>query len=157
MLDTPDTVAPPSRLQYSIRSLLIATAVVAAAVAAVVAEPTWQSCVALEFLGVFSASITIIAACKSRGAFRVCWIAAALPLTGGAAIYFVYGCLAGLSSMMMEPGETLVMICGGLRVALPVLWCLSLANGLLCGLVYRASWPGRSAGSVGCAESNGGP
>jgi hypothetical protein len=140
MLATP---SPPAGFQFSIRLLLTATAAIAAAIAAVVAEPTWQSCLALEFLGVFFASIAVIAAFKSHGTLRVFWIAAAVPATGGAATYFVYGCLAGASSMMMEPGDTLMMVVGGVRIALPVLWCMSLANGLLCGLVSWAVWPGR--------------
>ena len=73
-----------------------------------------------------------------------------MPAAGGAATYFLYGCLAGASSMMMEPGDKLVMVVGGLRLALPVLWCLSLANGLFCGLVYWAVWPARgTAAAIG--------
>jgi hypothetical protein len=132
----------PSRFQFSIRLLLIVTAAVAAAVGAVVAEPSWQSCLALEFVAVLFASIAVVAAFKSKGVFRVFWVAAAVPTSAATGTYFVYGCLATASSMMIDPAEALVMATSGLRVALPVLWCLSLANGLLCGLVYRAVWSG---------------
>jgi hypothetical protein len=142
MSNTPDPSASSFRAQFSIRLMLIATAAIAAAVAAASAEVSWQSCLALEFLGLLFASIAVIAAVKSRGALRVFWIAAAVPAGGGAAIYFFYACLAGASSMMTDPDETLVMVAGGVRIALPVLWCLSLANGLLCGLIYGVIWPG---------------
>ncbi|HWB13511.1 MAG TPA: hypothetical protein VG826_30075 [Pirellulales bacterium] len=131
----------PSRFQFSIRLLLVVTAAIAAAVAAVAAEPAWQSCLALEFLAMLFASIAVIAATKSHGAFRVFWIAVAVPASGGAATYFVYGCLAGASAMMLDPGDALVMVLGGVRVALPAIWCLSLANGFVCGLVCWAVWP----------------
>jgi len=121
MLDTPPIPHSSSCFQFSIRQLLIATAAIAAALAAASAEASWQSCLALEFLGILFASIAIIAAFKSHGAFRVFWIAAAVPASGGAAVYLVYGCIAGMSSIMMAPDETLVMILGGLRLALPVL------------------------------------
>ncbi|HEV3340673.1 MAG TPA: hypothetical protein VG125_09960 [Pirellulales bacterium] len=91
-----DAADMPSRFQFSIRLLLIATAVIAAAVAAVAAEPTWQSCLALEFLSLVFASIAILAAFKSQGSLRVFWVAAAVPAGGGAATFFVYGCIAGL-------------------------------------------------------------
>ncbi|HVX15507.1 MAG TPA: hypothetical protein VHC22_30245 [Pirellulales bacterium] len=129
--------------QFSIRLLLIATAAIGAAVAAVAAETSWKSCLALEFLGILFASIAILAACKSHGALRVFWIAATVPATGGAAIYFFYGCVAGGSSMLTEPADTLVMILGGLRIALPVIWCLSLANGVACALVWSAIRSGK--------------
>jgi hypothetical protein len=32
------------------------------------------------------------------------------------------------------------MVTSGLRVALPVLWSVALANGVVCSLVYRAVW-----------------
>jgi hypothetical protein len=130
----------PPRFQFSIRLMLVATAAIAAAVGAALPEPSWQSCLALEFLAFFFASIGVMAAFKSRGAFRVFWIAATTPASGGAAVYFFYGCLAGASSIMTEPAETLVMVTGGMRVALPVLWCFSLANGALCGLIYCLIW-----------------
>ena len=144
MLDTPRA---PCGFQFSIRLLLLATAAIAAAVAAASAEPSWQSCIALEFLAVLFASVAVMAACRSRGAFRVFWIAAAVPASGAAATYFIYGCIAGMSSMMMDPDETLVMILGGLRLALPVVWCISLANGALCSIVYAMVWAAKT-GSV---------
>jgi hypothetical protein len=134
-------VTKPSHFQFSLRVMFVATAATAAAIAAALPEPSWQSCLALEFLAFFFASIGVMAAFKSRGAFRVFWIAATTPASGGAAVYFFYGCLAGLSSIMTEPGETLVMVTGGMRVALPVLWCFSLANGFLCCLLYWLLWP----------------
>jgi hypothetical protein len=66
---------------------------------------------------------------------RVFWGGAAVPAAGAAATYFVYACLA-CASAMIEPAEALVMVASGVRVSLPVIWCLSLANGLLCALVY---------------------
>ena len=132
---------PRGGFQFSIRLMLIATAAIAAAIAAVLAEPSWQSCLALEFLGFFFASIAIVAAIKSRGALRVFWAAAAVPAAGGTAPSFIYGLLAAsTASSFADPDEAFMMITSGLRLTFPVLWCFCLANGLLCGLIYELLW-----------------
>src|SRR5581483_6454480 len=132
---------PGDRFQFSIRLLLITTAAVAAAVAAVAAEPSWQSCLALLFLGFFFASIAVVAAFKSRGALRVFWAAAAVPAAGGTAPSFIYGLLAAsTASSFTEPDNAFMMITSGLRLTFPLLWCFCLANGFLCGLIYWLLW-----------------
>jgi hypothetical protein len=130
-------------VQFSIRLLLMATAAIAAVLAAAKPKPTWQSCLAMESLAVFFASIAVMAVVKCRGGLRVFWIAAATPASIAAVTYFIYACIAGMSSMMMDSSETLLMIAGGTRFSLPVIWCVSLANGMICWAVWAMVWMGK--------------
>ena len=134
----------PGRIQFSIRLLLLATAAIAAAFAAASPEPTWQSCVALEFLAIVFASIAVTAALKSRGGARVFWFAAAAPALGAATTHLVFACIATASASFTEPEDSLLMVASGLRVSLPVIWCLSLANGFVCCLVHGLAWPSKT-------------
>lgn len=65
--------------QFSIRLLLVATACIALAVAAISAKPSWPSMFALELLSVGFATISIDAAIGTTGKVRSFWIGVSVP------------------------------------------------------------------------------
>lgn len=134
-------------LQFSVRSLMVATAAVAAAVAALVAEPSWASLAAMLELSTLFAALAVVFGVRSNGRAKVFWIGAAVP-AGLAAIYACWqlgGVVYGWIDFQMLHEKPNHIHVGSARIGLTVLWCLAPINGLLCVVIHWLIWPKKPA------------
>lgn len=119
--------------QFSIRTMLVATAAVAAAMAAYRAEHTWQGRLAINGLTVLSATLAILAAIQTSGKLRAFWVGSALVLIITAARAFEELDELGwfLSGAPNLQSETIAWM----------FWCAAPVNGLLAALLHWLIWP----------------
>jgi hypothetical protein len=130
----------PNRLQFSIVSIFVATTAAASAIAAVVAEPSWLSLLALYCVNTIFAVTAVISATETEGKLKIFWIGVTLALAPslvmqGVSIGWVLphqgfaSTYAGLEKMAASSAN-------GVRFTLAAIWCLSIPNGLLAVLIY---------------------
>jgi hypothetical protein len=132
----------PVRFQFSIRHILVATAVVASAVGACATRQDFVAAVALNLVAALLCSLAIVAVVMTTGKVRTFWIGAAIPAFAGV----VYAALVfgskpigfGLDYVLVSSGPTL-------RGGLPPVWGLALVNGLLCVVLHGVIWPRRQS------------
>jgi hypothetical protein len=127
----PSTAAHRAAFSFSIRSLLVATAAVAAAVGAVTTEPSWQSCLALEGLSLWFSTAGITAALNSRGPKKSFWICAAVPTTVVAGTFVLVVLEDHLDSF-----DDLEQAAKWMRVTFPIVWGFSFASGIIGAVAY---------------------
>lgn len=130
-----------NRLQFSIRHILVATAVAATAVGLTVTADNLVAAVGLNLLGALLCSLAIVAGVMTTGKVRTFWIGAAIGAFAGV----VYAALVFGSAKSLPRGfglaDTLDSCGPALRGGLPPVWCLALANGLLSVFLHALIWP----------------
>jgi hypothetical protein len=124
---------PPARFQFSIRLMLVATAAVAAAMAAYRAEHSWQGRLAINGLTVFSATAAILGVIQTSGKLRAFWLGAAFVLIITAVRAFDELDQLGWfqSGAPILESESIAWM----------FWCASPVNGLLVLLLHWLFWP----------------
>jgi hypothetical protein len=141
-----------SRTQFSLRTLLAAVAAVGIGAASLVAEPTWQSLVALEFVSILYATIGLIGVVETSGRVRSFWMGVSLPcgLAALLAVIFLPLCFAyhDIIAYQIVLPELAQYIAEFLRPILGLFWLASLVNGLLGVLVHSLF-----VGDAGCQNS----
>jgi hypothetical protein len=120
------------RFQFSIRSLLLLTALVAGTLAAFVSEPSQVGISARLACGILWASLVTVAAVFARGVSRAFWIGAAIPCAVGGILstMFAVQLLAVYGGMAANPMAV------GYAQAILASWGFAPVNGLLCAVVY---------------------
>lgn len=131
------------RFQFSIRLLLVWTAVIATAAWGGTSKSNLVAAIALNAMAFLPCSLAIVAATLTIGKSRTFWIGAAIPAgTGGLfALLHYYVFLEG--SFCNPPSWALAVeyLATQLRAGLPPIWCLAIFNGLLCAAVHWLVWP----------------
>jgi hypothetical protein len=135
--------------QFSIRSLLLVTALVAASVAPFLWSPSLASYSARIALAIFLASLAIVASVPVSGINHAFWIGISLPMTISALVAGTFT----VNMMMWSPVSLSEFfrtfdspaVSNPWRSApflrmlnvLPAFWCFAPINGILCALGYR--------------------
>lgn len=132
------------RLQFSIRMMLVATGVVAAAVGAVTAQPSWRSLIALECLTLLLATASVIALRQAAGNWRTFWMGATMAhamafICAGHVIPWFVPYQHGLD--VAEIKDYAAGAAQSLRYILPVIWCAAPLNGVLAVFLQRLFAP----------------
>lgn len=122
------------RFQFSLRLLLISITLVCAAMAAYRVEHSWGGRLAIHGLTWFFATASILGAMQTTGRLKAFWIGTAFVLSITAVSTFeqVWSTLVFHTSDPYLHRESVDW----------QLWCIALANGLLCLLVYCMFWAG---------------
>jgi len=144
------------RFQFSIRSLLMLTALVAVSLAMHLWRPPFDSLSAGVVVGTIFTKLVvgivlmppaIVASVFSKGVTKAFWIGTAATLTACA---FACATVAFNFAMVWKPlapnpwNPSILVYAGALDVA-PVFWCFAPINGLLSALAYRFIWPRRGS------------
>jgi hypothetical protein len=127
---------PPSRIQFSIRLLLVATAAIAAAVGAVAAEPSLWSMIAMTALSVIFLTVPVIACFETVGRCRAVWVGVALSL-GLAAAPTICMLASGIS--LMDEDTTIdwsSAAIDNIRYMDAGWWAFAPINGLIAVLIH---------------------
>lgn len=127
-----------ARFQFSIRLLLVATAAVAGAVAAISAEPSWQSLAGLECLTMFFATASVVAMRRTCGKVQTFWIGSAVGFSvavvcAGHVLPWFVPYQKGVD--VAELRDYSAGAAQSLRLVLPAIWCMALVNGILAVLL----------------------
>jgi hypothetical protein len=128
-----------SRLQFSIRFLLVATVAVAVGVAAYRAEPTLKTVLAVNGLAVVYATGALVGAVLTTDKMRVFWVGASAMLIYGVAI-------AGLSTWQVSHlsfDASLPRAFAGPSRHLFLIWCVAPINGLFAVFLHWIFSPHR--------------
>lgn len=134
-----------ARFQFSIRTILVATAAVAGAVAATNVKSGLVAVLAWGSIASFLCSLATIAATMTSGRLRAFWIGAAIPATA-AVVFAVHVCSSIMVDSLsydsldvdMEPYFRLCLL--ELRAGLPIVWCVALTNGAACVFAHWLIW-----------------
>lgn len=139
-----------SRLQFSIRFLLVATAVVAGALAALCAGPSWKASAALCGLSVAFPTATVIPSKHSTGRLHAFLIGTsivfglgpilAVTVAGMTAVIFFEQFRNGTVTMMEEYD----WYSPPFKWCLSAIWCAAPINGVLAALVHWLFAPRRN-------------
>jgi len=137
------------RLQVSIRSTLLLTALFASLLAVFLFNPSAASILARFIVGFLLMSLAIIAIDITAGVARAFWIGVAAPLAMSA----MWLSRVGNQVPLMHRGWAAQMDSFWLSFAnalsgIPISCCLALINGLLCALAYRLLRPQRDPVSI---------
>lgn len=130
------------RLQFSILQLLVATAVVAVAAGAFVAEMSWTVIITRVTLAFAFASCACWASSTTKGAQKLFWTGVAVPLVFGAFRSFqcFSSILHSMKSITLHADIEQELIAHDFLMV-PILWCIAPVNGLLCIFVRWLIWP----------------
>ena len=127
---------PPAGIQFSIRHVLFATAVIAAALAALSSRPTASSCLVLMILDVVFTTVAIIASVRTTRMVRSFWIGFAVPIGFAGA--------GSLAAPAMFQFAYAIRIEEYIRFVNGACWCLAPINGLIAAGVHWLLWPPKS-------------
>ncbi|HWB14571.1 MAG TPA: hypothetical protein VG826_35430 [Pirellulales bacterium] len=130
------------RFQFSIRFLLLVTVGIAAGTAAVRAEPSAKSALAVECLTVAFATVAIVGVKETCGKLRTFWIGTAIVL-GPLAIYAVQKSIFPLACVLKTTEH--IGTFDGHNYVWP-LWCLAPANGVLAVFIQWLFSPNKDSG-----------
>jgi hypothetical protein len=129
------------RFQFSVRCVLLVTALVALSLASTLWKPTWVSVAVRAAFVIFIASLPILATAFSKGANKAFWIGVAVPAMLSALICAIIAVQIGqipTTAMrnMHDMDVRLPIVVNGLNASF-ALCALAPINGLLCALTYR--------------------
>lgn len=138
---TEQSSGPRGHFQFSIRTLLVVTAAVAAVFWVITSEPGWQSFMSLVFLAIMFATVAIIVAVLTHGRLRVFWAGASAMLVSGGLV-----ALTGVLWLQFATGrpsvegyeftEKLLLLSSFLKPSVAVFWLFAPLNGLVCALIH---------------------
>jgi hypothetical protein len=129
-----DCVQMASRFQFSIRLILVVTASIGGVCAAVSAQPSWKSLIALECLTMFFVTWGVIFMKQTDGDLHYFWFGTAVGFSMAAV------CAAHVIPWFVpyehgvpvaELGDYAAGAAQSLRIVLPVTWLAALVNGTL--------------------------
>ncbi|HVX15117.1 MAG TPA: hypothetical protein VHC22_28250 [Pirellulales bacterium] len=138
----------PQRVQFSLRLLLVATAVVAGATATVAAKPSLVSVISTLACAVLLFSVSTLAFMKTGGTPKAFWLGMAIP-TGIAAVALVVSTrdfvwVASYSSALSAISDELARSRDADRLVAATAWCIAPINGALCAFIHWLIWPNRT-------------
>ena len=121
-----------SRFQFSIRQMLLAAALVAAAVWVLTSEPTTTSCVTLVFLVMAIPALFSVGLLRTRNYLRTFCIGALFP----SYVSFLFtlptfAAVEGIKDVVELSGELVI----ALQRPVALLWCCSVITGSLCVVI----------------------
>lgn len=139
----------PDRFQFSVRFLLLLTALVSLTIAVFAWKPSLYSLAARAGLTIVIASLAVLASVFAEGTRRAFWIGVAVPTVlavlaygqGGLQIAHAYRALGAHFDQQVQ------VIAEVLRSSV-VLWTFAPINGLLCAMAYRLLGHGRARPSA---------
>src|SRR5690348_6004514 len=123
-----------SRFQFSVRSVFVAIAMIAAGAGAATASSNLVAFLALNGLAALFCSVAIFSAAMSFRAARAFWVGAAIP-TALAAIFAVVN-LYRASATFSVGIRGVADFAEPLRVVLPIVWCFAILNGGICAVIH---------------------
>jgi hypothetical protein len=130
------------RFQFSIRVVLGMTAAIGTAIGAVVAEPSWQSLIALEGVSLFFSAFAVIAALRTKRSVQAFWIgnsiafcAATILATSDLPSFLLRVYL--LNGKLEQADLHFAAAAQCVQFMLAAFWCAAPANGLLAAVAHR--------------------